>query len=130
MARLVEMYADGCLEKQALQNDMDISRRRLSGLEAEQAELRSEEERREALRLVIGRLEEFAEQLRGGLDTSDATTRRRIICALVKQVEIDLEEAHIVYRVNPRRPRSTSHGKPLFRPAEGRTEPDRIGRER
>lgn len=102
IARLVEMYADGYLEKDAFQRDMDSSRRRLSELESERAGLETEEEQRAELRLVIGRLEAFAEQVRNGLETSDATRRRRIICALVKQVEVTREAVHIVYRVNPR----------------------------
>ena len=40
--------------------------------------------------------------MRAGLDTSDLAIRRQLICALVKQVEIDAEAVHIVYRVSPR----------------------------
>jgi site-specific DNA recombinase len=101
MARLVEMYAEGFIEKDQFQRDMDISRCRLSELESQRQALREEEQQREELRLVISRLEEFGQQVRAGLDTSDLGVRRRIICALVKQVEIDAEEVHIVYRVSP-----------------------------
>jgi len=101
MARLVEMYAEGYIEKAKFQGDMDISRCRLSELESQRQSLREEEQRREELRLVIGRLAEFGAQVRAGLDTSDLGVRRRIICALVKQVEIEAEEVHIVYRVSP-----------------------------
>jgi site-specific DNA recombinase len=102
MARLVEMYADGYIEKPEFQRDMDISKKRLSDLEAERQTMQEEEHQREELRLVIGRIEEFGAQVREGLETSDAETRRRIICALVKQITIDAEQVHIVYRVNPR----------------------------
>jgi site-specific DNA recombinase len=102
IARLVEMYADGYIEKDGFQRDMDISRKRLTELETERDGLKEEEGQRAELRLVIGRLEEFAEQMRAGLETSDAPTRRRIICALVKEVQVDAEEVHIVYKVNPR----------------------------
>jgi site-specific DNA recombinase len=101
IARLVEMYAEGYIEKDKFEGDMDISRCRLSELESQRQSLREEEQQREELRLVIGRIEEFAEQMRAGLDTSAPGVRRRIICALVKQVEIDAEEVHIVYRVSP-----------------------------
>jgi site-specific DNA recombinase len=102
IARLVEMYADGYLEKDQFQSEMELSWKRLTGLESERAGLEEQESQRAELRLVIGRLEEFAEQMRAGLDTSDAATRRRIICALVKEIQIHAEEVHIVYRVNPR----------------------------
>ncbi len=65
IARLVEMYADGYIEKDRFQRDMDISRRRLTELESEREGLKEEESQRAELRLVIGRLEEFAEQMRG-----------------------------------------------------------------
>ncbi len=81
---------------------MDVSRGRLTELESEREGLKEEESQRAELRLVIGRIEEFADQMRAGLDTSDAKTRRRIICALVKEIPIHAEEVHIVYRVNPR----------------------------
>jgi site-specific DNA recombinase len=102
IARLVEMYADGYLEKDRFQSEMEQSRKRLTELESERAGLEEEESQRAELRKVIGRIEEFAEQMRAGLDTSDAKTRRRIICALVKEIQIHAEEVHIVYKVNPR----------------------------
>jgi len=102
IARLVEMYADGYLEKDRFQGEMERSRNRLTELETERAGLEEEESQRAELRLVIGRIEGFAEQMRAGLETSDAATRRRIICALVKEIQIHAEAVHIVYRVNPR----------------------------
>ena len=102
LARLVEMYADGYIEKEKFQRDMDISRTRMSELESERRAMDQEEQQREELRLVMGRIEEFGAQVAHGLDTSDVATRRRIICALVKKVEIDAEAVHIVYRVSPR----------------------------
>jgi site-specific DNA recombinase len=102
LARLVDMYADGYIEKDQFQRDMDISRKRMSELESERQTMHEEERQREELRLVLSRIEEFSQQVRTGLDTSDVATRRRIICALVKKVVIDAEEVHIVYRVSPR----------------------------
>jgi site-specific DNA recombinase len=102
LARLMEMYADGYIEKDMFQRDMDISRKRLTELESERTELKEEESQRAELRLVISRIEEFAGQMRAGLENCDARTRRRIICALVKEIQIHAEEVRIVYRVNPR----------------------------
>ena len=68
IARLVEMYADGYIEKESFQRDMDISRKRLTELESERKALQEEESQREELRLVMGRIEEFADQMRPGLE--------------------------------------------------------------
>jgi site-specific DNA recombinase len=102
IARLVEMYADGYIEKDRFQREMEGSRKRLSELESERSGLEEEESQRAELRLVISRIEEFAGQMRAGLDDCDAGVRRRIICALVKEIQIHAEEVRIVYRVNPR----------------------------
>ena len=59
IARLVEMYADGYIEKEKFQRDMDISRKRMSELESERRAMHEEEQQREELRLVMGRIEEF-----------------------------------------------------------------------
>jgi len=102
IARLVEMNADGCIETDRFQRNMDISRKRLTELESKWEGLKEEENQRAELRLVIGRMEEFADQMRAGLDTSNARTQRSIVCALVKEIQVDAEEVHIVYKVNPR----------------------------
>jgi site-specific DNA recombinase len=49
---------------------------------------------------VVGRLERFAEWMDQGLEEADWPTRREIIRALVKQVEVSDEQIRIVYRVN------------------------------
>ena len=77
------------------------ARKRLAKLE-EEHEQRIDEEHTEAeLRLVIGQLEEFARRVSDGLQGPDWVTRREIIRALVKRVEIDEQEVRIVYRVSP-----------------------------
>ena len=53
------------------------------------------------LRLVIGQLEEFASRVSEGLEDTGWLTRRAIIRALVKRVEVDEDGARIVYRVSP-----------------------------
>jgi hypothetical protein len=39
--------------------------------------------------------------VRDGLEASDLGTRRQIITALVKQIEIDSEQVNIVYKIGP-----------------------------
>src|SRR5438067_2062392 len=56
---------------------------------------------RAELRLVIGKLQEFAEGVASGLRDADWTTRREVIRALVKHIEISDEEIRIIYRVPP-----------------------------
>lgn len=100
VARLVEMYADGYIEKDKFQKDMDFSKRRLSELEQERQIEREKDGQQKELRLLIGQIEEFARRVREGLDAGDMATRRRIICALIKQIEVGAEQVNIVYKVN------------------------------
>lgn len=53
------------------------------------------------LTLILGRLDEFAARVKTGLRDADWQTRREIIRALVKRVEIDQEQVRVVFRVNP-----------------------------
>jgi site-specific DNA recombinase len=70
-----------------------------------EAELRIEEQWQMAeqeLRLVIGPLKVFAQRVGEGLGKADWQTRREVIRALVKRVEIDEAEVRAVYKVRPR----------------------------
>jgi site-specific DNA recombinase len=101
IARLLEMYEEGYLEKEEFRRRMEAARGRLDWLEAA---LRAERERDEEvheLRLVIGKLEEFARRVRVGLDEGDESARREIVQALIKEVQIGAEAVRIVYRVSP-----------------------------
>jgi len=50
---------------------------------------------------VIGHLKQFAHKVSNNLEQADWTTRREIMRALVKRIEMDKEAVRIVYRVAP-----------------------------
>lgn len=101
IARLIDAYQEGLLDKQEFEPRVQGAKERLSKLQAEANAQAAEEAQEHELRLAIGHLEEFAERVRAGLAESDWDTRREIIRALVKRVEVNKEEVRIVYRVNP-----------------------------
>jgi len=101
IARLIDAYAEGLLEKKEFEPRLRSAKERLAKLEAEAQAQAEEEAQEEELRLVIGHLQEFAEQVRQGLSKTDWAARRAIIRALVKRVEVDAEEVRVVYRVSP-----------------------------
>ena len=51
--------------------------------------------------LVIGQFQDFAQRVSEGLHEGDWTTRREIIRALVKRIEIGPETVRVVYKVAP-----------------------------
>jgi len=101
IARLIDAYKDGLLERAEFEPRIKSAKDRLARLQTEakvQAEQETEEEQ---LRLVIGQLKEFASKVKEGLQGVDWMTRREIIRALVKRVEIDKENVRVVYKVSP-----------------------------
>jgi hypothetical protein len=85
IARLIDAYSDGLVEKDEFEPKMRQLKERL---EAEEKDLAQEEAQRAELRLVIGQLADFSQRLNQGLDEADWCTRREIIRALVKRIEV------------------------------------------
>jgi site-specific DNA recombinase len=101
IARLIDSYGDGLIDKSEFEPRILAARERLAKLGGE-CQQRKEEANQEAeLRLVIGQLEDFAKRVSQELQEPDWDTRRKIVRALVKKVEIDEQEVRIVYRVSP-----------------------------
>jgi site-specific DNA recombinase len=101
ISRLIDAYGEGLLEKSEFEPRITAARERLSRLQEEQRRNDDEESHESDLRLVIGQLEEFAKRVFEGLQEPDWATRREIIQALVRQVEIAEDEVRIVYRISP-----------------------------
>jgi site-specific DNA recombinase len=101
ISRLIDAYEDSLLDKSEFEPRIVAARERLSRLEAEYERKANEEVEEAELRLVVGQLEEFARRVSEELREPDWTTRREIIRALVKKVEVDEHEVRVVYRVSP-----------------------------
>jgi len=101
ISRLIDAYGDGLVDKSEFEPRIVAARERLSKLEEEHTRRADEVHTEGELRLVIGQLEEFARRVSDGLQGSGWLTRREIIRALVKRVEIEHQEVRIVYRVSP-----------------------------
>jgi site-specific DNA recombinase len=101
IARLVDAYEEGLLEKSEFEPRLRRSRDRLTKLEAEAKKQAENEAQTVELRLVIGQLQEFADRIKSGLRDADRLTRREILRALVKRVEVDETRVRVTYRVDP-----------------------------
>jgi site-specific DNA recombinase len=89
MARLIDSYAEGLIDKQEFEPRVIRMRERIQHLEEQRQRLKEDREEEEELCLIVGRLETFAAQVKDGLHQADFQTRREIIRALVKRVKID-----------------------------------------
>jgi site-specific DNA recombinase len=57
--------------------------------------------RQQELRLAIDHFDTFARRIHEGLEDADWETRRQIVTALVKQVEVEQEQIRVIYRLAP-----------------------------
>jgi site-specific DNA recombinase len=101
VARLIDAYADGYLEKSEFEPRLTRLKERVARLEAQRQQQVQEAQAEAELRLVIGRLEDFGARVRDGLHYMDWLQRRELIRTLVKRVEIDQDEVNVVFRVQP-----------------------------
>lgn len=101
IARITDAYEDGILERTEFEPRLQRAKERLASLQQQAQAQANEESQQRDLQLIVGRLQEFAKKVQDGLQTADWSTRREVIRALVKQVEVDHDEVRVVYRVNP-----------------------------
>jgi len=100
-SRLIDSYAEGIIEKSDFDPKIGQLKIKLQQIERQIEESKRYQAGQYELFLVINRLEEFADAMNGRLSTIDFTTKRDIIRALVKRIEIHKEEIVVVFRVDP-----------------------------
>ena len=102
LARLIDSYAEGLIEKREFEPRITRLRDRVTHLEEQAHQLADEAALHTELHLIIGRLEEFAAKVKEGLEDADWTSRRAMIRALVKRVEVAHDQVNVVFRVDQR----------------------------
>jgi site-specific DNA recombinase len=103
LGRLIDAYENGWLDKAEFEPRIRRVKERLQREEAALARQRAETTSDEELRVLVDQFEEFAQQMRAGLERTDWATRRKLLRLLVHRIEVDREEVRIVYKV-PSRP--------------------------
>jgi len=101
LARLIDSYTEGLIEKSEFEPRITQLRQRLTTLEDQRSILVREVTRAVEILLVVGRLEAFAAQVKGGLAGAGWLARRELIRMLVKRVEVDQQQVRVVFRVDP-----------------------------
>jgi len=101
ITRLIDAYQEGFLEREEFEPRMRAAKERLTQLEAEAKAAAEQETESQDLQVAVAQLSAFAERIRNGLQGADWNTRRDILRALLKQVEVSQEAIRVVYKVNP-----------------------------
>jgi site-specific DNA recombinase len=100
LARLIDSYAEGRIETQEFEPRITRLRQRITQLEEQRQRLADAASVQTELRVIIGRLEDFAARVCTGLETADWLSQRELIRALVKRVEVAQDLVHGVFRVD------------------------------
>lgn len=101
VARLIDSYVEGLIEKSEFEPRLARLRQRLAELEEQVQQCADATGEAEEVRLLVGRLEMFAAKVQQGLAEADWQTRRGLIRTLVKRVEVEQEDIRVVFRVAP-----------------------------
>jgi site-specific DNA recombinase len=98
--RLIDGYANGLLEKEEFEPRMRRTREQLARLQ-EEAQIQTDREAAQReLKLLVSRLQDFADHVKAGLQELGWEQRREVIRTLVKRIEVDEQSIRIVYRVS------------------------------
>jgi site-specific DNA recombinase len=102
LARLIDRYAEALIDTHEFAPRITRLRQRIAHVEAQRQQLAAQETLDTDLRLLVGRLEDFAAQVQDGLAEADWSRKREIIRALVKRVEVAHDQVNVVFRIEPR----------------------------
>jgi len=101
IARLIDAYEDGLIDKQEFEPRIRQQKMRVSRLERERKSLLQSINEQVELGVIIQHLSEFTDQLSEGLESLDWTRKREVIRSLVKRVEIGESDVRVIYKVGP-----------------------------
>jgi site-specific DNA recombinase len=100
-SRLIDSYAEGIIDKVDFDPKIKQLKVKLERLARQIDESSRHQEGQGELLLLIDRLDEFSVAVKDRLSSIDFTTKREIIRALVKRIEIHKDEIVVVFRVDP-----------------------------
>jgi site-specific DNA recombinase len=100
LARLIDSYAEGLIDKQEFEPRVTRLRQRIAHVEAQCQQLAEAETLQRELQLIIGRVEEFAAQVQQNLEALEWHRQREILRALIRRVEIGVDQVQVVFRVD------------------------------
>jgi len=103
-SRLIDSYASSIIDKDEFEPKIKTLKIKLAQIDEQIEQSIKTEGAQHELFLVINRLEEFAKKVDVTLVAVDFNTKREIIRALVKRVEIYKEEVVVVFRIDPEAP--------------------------
>ncbi len=97
--RLIDAYAEGLVEKEEFASRVGGCARRCVCCVSRSAQDERKNASKPACVLFISGVKEFAERVQGGLVDATWAVKRQVCERVIKRVEIDKGEVHVIYRV-------------------------------
>ena len=99
--RFIDSYAEGLIDKLEFTPRIKEMKRTQQDIQNKQQQIIDKKKATEEIKGVITDLEHFAMQINKNLAQADSMTKRNIIVALVKRIEIGQESINAVFRAKP-----------------------------
>jgi site-specific DNA recombinase len=99
IARLIDSYTQEYLSKEEFEPRIKTMRQHLKSIEKQESELAEQKSLKKELTLIGTNLEQFAFNIQAKLESIEWHTKRDVIRALVKRIEINPEEVNVVFRI-------------------------------
>ena len=99
IARIIDGYADGLITKEDFEPRIKRAKEQQKKIEDQLRMVDQETVDAAQLKLITVRIDDFAAKIEGRLENIDWDTKRQIIRALVRKVEITHDEVNVVFRV-------------------------------
>lgn len=98
IARMIDGYADGMIEKREFEPRIKQARAKLSRIETQLQKAQETADAGRQLRLLIVQLGDFSSNILSNLQSLEFETKRSVIRALVKRVDIDVDSVNVTFR--------------------------------
>lgn len=106
ISRLIDSYTQEHINKEEFEPRIKVLKQNLKAIEEQNEKLKEQKSLKKELTLIVTNLEDFSARIKSGLDSVDWMTKRDILRALVKRIEINHEEVNIVFRIKELSPTS------------------------
>jgi site-specific DNA recombinase len=113
LARLLDLYEGGYLEKEEFTTRAERVRERLKREEESYTRRREAEQRASDQASLLSEFASFVEGLKADLESMDLASKRKILRLLIKRIEVKENDVQIVYKVQLHPPSATSPGDDL-----------------
>jgi site-specific DNA recombinase len=99
ISRMIDSYSEGLIDKSEFEPRVKRARLKLAQIESQMKKAADTAGSEGQLRLLIVRLSEFSSQVLSNLQTLDWETKRNVIRAVVKRIDVDNDAVNVTFRL-------------------------------